>query len=342
MQAALADGGARAPRGGWSTEVYRRRPAVVREAGDELVQVGGKGGLLELAASGRRHAWQLPHVDVGLRPNSRREDEVRWPWRRTPQLVLLFLGWLVEGSLTPSKRGGRVLFVSPRWIIGARDNWAELLGCSERTLSRMVAELAELGLVEQQRLVVDRTRRMCREVPAAYRPGPALIAWVAGAPPPALQTRTRFPSSGASPRSAGVKMVVDPPEGGHEFARAEPEELAPESERSATVAPEAVGTVAGASAAAPVGDGRPAEGPQLLVAGVSARPAAPPAEKPPGELVPREELAALARTLVGQLDLLPPEIPPNELEARRRFCAAQLAALERRRAGSDPPAGGAS
>lgn len=341
QQAAMADGGARAPKAGWSTDVYRRRPGLLRETGTEFVSVGGKGGLLELAASARRHPWTLPHFDTGLRPNRRGEAELRWPWRVSPHLVLVFLGWLVEGGLAPTKRGKLVAWAHNRWIFGSRANWAELVGCHVRTFSRMVAELAELGLVEQQRLVVDKSRRRCREVPAAYRPGPALFAWLAGAPPALLEGRTRFPSSGALPRSSnGGKDGVDPPEAGHGCARAEPEGLAPESGPTAKAEPEAVGTVAVASAAAPVGDERPAEGPQLLVAGVSARPAAPPAEKPPGDFVAPSEVAALARTLVGQLELGIPEPPADELEAHRRRCHAQLARM-RRRDGS-PGAGGAS
>jgi len=341
---AVRDGGARAPRGGWSTDVYRRRPAVVREAGADLVSVGGKGGLLELASSGRRRAWQLPGVELGARPNKRGGDDVvRWPFKVTPQLVMLFLGWLLEGSCAPTKRGGLVSFARVRWVMGARVSWAQLLGCSCKTVTRMVAELAELHLVEQQRLVVDKSRRVCREVPAAYRPGPALLAWLHGAVPPSLDRGTRFPSSGASPRFAGVKTYVDPPEGGHGFAPAEPEAegLVPESERPAQREPELVGTVAAASAAAPVGDGRPAEGPQLLVAGVSARPAAPPAGKPPGEFVPMSEVTALVRTLTGQLELLPADPPVSELEARRALIAAQLARMKLRR-GDDPSGGGAA
>lgn len=335
MQAAaavVANGGPSAPmRRAWSTETYRRRPGIVREDdGLEQLSVTGAGGLLEQARSCRRRPWVLPAVDIGRRPHARGQGQ-RWPFRTSPHVVLAFLGWLVEGGLKPTKRGPLVTWARNRWIWGARVSWAQLLGCSVRSITRMVAELAELGLVEQQRAVVQVSRRQCREVPAAYRPGPALLAWLQGEAPAFLSNRTRMPASGAPTPPSGVSGadVVDLTRATDAASVAPENELSPSDSTPTGARGElsdggdvgekrnrrAVGAVERASAAA--GDNAPPQGPRLVPATVSASPAAPPAGPPPGPPVAADELRAMARSWLSRASVVDGPPVPEELEAAR-------------------------
>jgi hypothetical protein len=341
-------------------EYLRTRRAVTREAkGLESVQQ-----LAIASEAGWRTPWVLPPIGK------------RWREPISARLMLLFLGWLLEGSVRPSwAKGGLVVMDgATRTLIGSiedRDHltgelvpgdWARLLRCSAKQARRCIHLAQRLGLVEQIRNRAPQLRAKC-EQPAAYLPTVKLLEWLRDRKPASdlfdlPETDKMSDPQKSSQSSNGVEDSLRP-EGLHEVGHRAPDAAAelevpsvtpppPPSEPPAKARLQLVGTVPGASEAAPVGEGRAAGPPRLLAAGVSERPATPPAEPPPGvseppALSPAEESAFLSELIrvvqrapgVGRL------VPAEDELARRAAIAAQLARLRDREPG-DPPAGGAA
>lgn len=317
-------------------QYLRTRLSVVKEA--EALESADE--LARAFRGGWRCPWALPPCIQA------------WEASVSVRAFLAFLGALLEGSVRPRRvKGGLIAIDSvTRTVIGSIEEreympdtgcksgkliagaWAELLGLSAKHARRVIHLAVELELVEQVR-----NRRPSRglksEASAAYRPTRKLLDWLLERRPPAdlavPETEKMSDLQKSSPLLRGEEDsdVSDLPKAGHRA----PDELA---ELVGERPPElALGTVGGASAAAPVGDGRAAEGSQLLIAGVSARPAAPPAEEPPGEAMTREELRdAAARYLAERQEVLPRVslAPPVSDIERRQQINAQLASLKRR------------
>jgi hypothetical protein len=186
---------------------YRTRRSLHRDDGApttatglaDVVGLSGDQGVIARLRRGEGilHRLNLPH---GLRPHRRGSTAMaRWMFRVAPAQVIAFLELLVVASLRPVQLDGRLRWRAVRWVFGSRASWGEWCGCSPRTVTRIVGELVERGVILRARVHdgVD-------EGASAYRPGPVLLRYLA------TGTWTEDPETTVSTLGDGTVVVTVP------------------------------------------------------------------------------------------------------------------------------------
>lgn len=306
---------------------------------------------------GRRAPWILPPMAK------------RWREPISARLMLLFLGWVLEGSVRPhrGKGGAAILFdPEPRLLIGATETrdpetgqlvpgaWPRLLVCSAKQARRCIHLAERLGLVEQIRNRLPQLGAKAEQA-AAYLPTEKLLAWMRDRGPaedlfelPPKEKKCLTPESSPESYVGEVFAVSALPEAGHRA----PDEPRPSEAPSPEASPRTGFRTAEAwereGRRAEGGEGGPPKAGRLLQ--FAARATEPPPPAPPtGDAPPSpDELDALARMLAERMN--PKRLEPTaaELEQKRvaaKRLAARAAAREAARAldppGSDGPGGDA-
>lgn len=342
------------PTGPAAHEYQRTRQSVTRPFQGRLESVRQ---LAVASEGGRRAPWVLPPMAK------------RWREPISARLMLLFLGWVLEGSVRPRRGKGGVAILcdaEPRLLIGSietRDHetgelspgaWARLLVCSAKQARRCIHLAERLGLVEQLRNREPRLGAKCEQA-AAYLPTEKLLAWMHDRGPaedlfelPPKEKKCLTPESSPESYVGEVFAVSALPEAGHRA----PDEPRPSEAPSPEASPATGFRTAEAwereGRGAEGGEGPPKAGKMLQFPAKPTERASPPREADDAPPTP-DELDALVRSLAARMDprkALEPS--PSELERKRhayKKLAERSAAREAARAldppGSDEP-GGAS
>jgi hypothetical protein len=297
-------------------EYLRSRTSVTRAYQGRLESVRQ---LAVASEGGRRAPWVLPPMAK------------RWREPISARLMLLFLGWVLEGSVRPRRgKGGAAILCDsePRLLIGAietRDQagelvagaWPRLLVCSAKQARRCIHLAERLGLVEQLRNREPRLGAKCEQA-AAYLPTEKLLAWMHDRGPaedlfelPPKEKKCLTPESSPESYVGEVFAVSALPEAGHRA----PDELA----ASEAPSPEASPATGFRPAEAWEREGRRAEG---------------------GEGPPRAgRLLQFAARATGTIpppleagDVLPPDVGPATLGS---FLIARQAEQDRKPSPAD-------